>query len=274
MRWIWRFLGPSLAALVLATLSGSDAIGQEQFQLIPEARFLLGMEWGHWWLSGEMLIPAGGRPGSGGKLDLASDLGVDQGDASAVSLFGTILENHLINIDYLGISPSGVRKCPRTLIFHNQTYAEGTNVETRIDLSWFHAAYGYKAWKDPSWWIAPKIGVHYIQYSATLNGRTKGEELTSNNRTLDGTFPVLGLEARYLLPYGIDVSAEVDGVHLITRGYLSTLRIGASWEVHPDVVLSIACSSRLASYLEDNQPLNNEWWVSLSGVSTGIAVGF
>jgi hypothetical protein len=242
--------------------------------LIPEVRFLLGMDWGHWWVSGEMLIPAGGRPGSGAKLDLASDLGVDQGDASAISLSVTILENHLFYTDYLGISPTGVRKCTRPLRFHNQTYAEGTEVETRIDLSWLHASYGYKVWGDQSWWIAPKLGVNYIQYSATLNGKTKAEGLTSNNRTLDGTYPVLGFEARYLLPYGIDLSLEAEGIHLITRGYLSTLRVAASWEIHPDVVVSIACSNRLASYLEDNQPLNNEWWINLSGVSTGVAVSF
>jgi len=208
------------------------------------------------------------------KLDLVTDLGVDQGDASAVSLSVTVLENHLFYTDYLALSPTGLKKSTRTLLFHNQTYSPGTEIETRIDVSWLHASYGYKLWTDPSWWVAPKIGVNYIYYSATLNGKTKAEGLTSNNRTLDGTYPVLGIEARYLFPYGIDVSAEFEGIHFITRGYLSTLRVGASWEIHPDVVLSIACTNRIVSYLEDNQPLNNEWSLIMSGVSTGVAVSF
>jgi hypothetical protein len=96
----------------------------------------------------------------------------------------------------------------------------------------------------------------------------------SNNRTLDGAYPVLGFEARYLFPYGLDVSLELEGVHLITRGHLSTLRLGASWEIYPDVVVNFSCSNRLVQYIEDNQPLNNEWFSNLSGLSAGISFSF
>jgi hypothetical protein len=232
------------------------------------------MDWSHQWLSGEMLIPAGGQLGSGTKVDFAGDLGVDQSEASAVTLQIAILDSHLIYADILMFSPTGMKKSPRTFRFHNQTYEAGTEVETHIDFSWLHASYGYKLWHDPSWWMAPRIGLHYLLYSATLNGATKEGGLMSNNRTLDGAYPVLGFEARYLFPYGLDVSLELEGVHLITRGHLSTLRLGASWEIYPDVVVNFSCSNRLVQYIEDNQPLNNEWFSNLSGLSAGISFSF
>jgi len=260
--------------LLLAGLLYGEALGQEPFRLIPEVRFLLGMESSYQWLWGNMLIPAGGRPGSGNSVDFLGDLGVDRGEASAVSLQVTVLDNHVFYADFLMFSPTAVKKAPRTFRFHNQTYTEGSEIETRIDFNWLHASYGYKLWSDPSWWVAPKIGVNYLVYSATLNGKSEEADVTSNNRTLDGTYPVLGLEARYLFPHGLDLSAELEGVHLITRGYLSTLRLGVTWEIYPDVVTAFSCSNRLVQYVEDHQPLNNEWFANMIGLSAAISFSF
>jgi len=262
-----------LIAGVLA-LCEAPGTAQEEFRLIPEARFLLGMGWSHQWLAGEMLIPAGGRPGSGTRLDVDADLGVDGGEASSVTLEGVILDSHLLNVDFLMFSPTGMKKIRRTFRFHNKTYDAGASVDTRIDFNWLRLSYGYRAWGDPSWWIAPRVGVHYIGCSATLNGETREGGLLSNTRRLDGVYPVLGLEGRYQFPYGIDLVLELEGTHLITRGFLTMVRLGAAWEVYPDVVFSFNCSNRLVQYVEDNQPLNNEWFYSVSGVSGGISFGF
>ena len=249
-------------------------MAQEQFRLVPEARFLLGMQWSHQWLAGEMLIPAGGRPGSGNKVDIDADLGVDQGEASSITLGGVILDNHLLDIDFLMFSPTGMKKIPRTFRFHNKTYQTGTSIDTRIDFNWLRVSYGYKAWADSGFWMAPRIGMHYIGYSATLNGETQEAGLVSNNRSLDAFFPVIGLESRYQFPYGIDMGLELEGIHLVTRGFLTMVRLGALWEVYPDIVISVHCSNRLVQCLEDIQPLNNEWSYMVSGVGGGISFGF
>ena len=255
-------------------LSAGIGVAQEEFRLIPEARFLLGMDWSHQWLAGEMLIPAGGRPGSGTRLDLDADLGVDQGEASSVTLEAVILDNHLLGIDFLMFSPTGNKRISRTFSFHNKTYEAGNTIDSRIDFNWLRLSYGYKLWTDPSWWIAPRAGGHYIGYTVTLNGETREAGLVSNSRRLDAFYPVLGLEVRYLFPYGIDLGLELEGVHLITRGFLTMVTLGASWEVYPDIVISLRCSNRLVQYMEDNQPVNNQWFQSMSGVSGGISFGF
>lgn len=259
---------------VILGVSVGQARAQETFRIFPGARFHLGMDSGYIWHWGEMLIPAGGRPDSGTKIDVASELGVDQGETTGLSFKGTILEDHIANFDYLLYSPSGTKKIPRTFRFHNRTYEVDTTVETRLDFNWLRLNYGYKFLDMSSWWVAPKLGLHYVHYSATLNGKTVEEGIISNNRSLDATFPVLGLEARYLLPLGAELIAELEGIHLITNGFLAMLRLEARWEIHPDITVNVSGFSRFVQYQEDNQPLNNEWSFGLFGGAAGMSFAF
>jgi|UniRef100_A0A7C4ATV1 hypothetical protein len=249
------------------------ARGQEPFRLIPECRFLFGMDWGYVWANGDMLIPAGGRPGSGSRVD-ASNLGIDQAEATTVFLKASILQNHLFETDFLTASPTGQRKIQAPFIFQGQTYAQDTLLETRADIGWFRICYGYKAFTLASSYLAPRIGLHHVRLGATINGENKDGALLSNTRRLDGTYPVLGVEARHSFPYGMDLSMELEGMHLITRGFVTLLHIAGDWEVHPDVSLRVGILARVCNWTEDNQPLNNEWTLSVAGFSTGVSFGF
>ncbi len=269
------FFKVSFCLFLAVGICAGPTRAQETFRLTPDGRFQLGMDSGYIWHWGEMLIPAGGRPDSGTKIDVASELGVDQGDATGISFRGAILENHLVNFDYLLYSPSGVKKIPRTFRFHNRTYAADSTIETKLDFNWLRLDYGYKLWDMSSWWIAPRLGAHYVRYSATLNGKPEEETGTiSNNRSLDAIYPVLGFEGRYLLPLGAELVAEIEGGHLITNGFLAMLRLEARWEVHPDVTLNVAGFSRFVQHQEDNQPLNNEWFFGLFGGTAGVSFAF
>lgn len=250
------------------------ALAQEPFRLTSAARFSLGMDWGYYWLSGEMLVPAGGRPGSGTKIDISSDLGIDQGESAAIFLRAEILEKHLVDIDYLMLSPTGQKRSQSSFRFQNQAYPADSRLEARIDFNWIRLAYAYKLREISSSWIGPLAGVHHVRFGATLNGQTDTGDLISNTRRLDGTFPVIGFEARHLFPYGIDLSMGMEGIHLITRGFLAMVRLGVSWEIHPDVVVSLNASSRLVNWVEDHQELNNEWAFNLAGISSGVSFGF
>lgn len=258
----------------LSLLPKTSATAQEPFQLIPGVNFLLGMGSHYIWLSGETLIPAGGRPGSGTRVDVPNDLGVDRGEGTSVSFQATILENHRLDADYLFFSPTAVKKATKSFIFQNQTYLAGADLETRIDFNWIRLLYGYRVLDVASWQLFPRIGVHHVRCAQTLNGKSKEGGVTSNSRSLDGTYPVLGLQLQYGLPYGFDLDMELEGIHLITRGYLSMCRLKAQWTIHPDVVLSLTGYNRLVDYVEDYQRLNNEWFYSLSGWSAGISFSF
>jgi hypothetical protein len=269
-----RLPGCFVAILIMVIATAGAAYAQEPFRLTPAARFLFGMEWGYLWLSGDMLIPAGGRPGSGSRIDVPTELGVDQGESTSITFDASILDNHLLDFDFLMFAPTGIKRAPRTFRFHNKTYLAGTSLETRLDFNWFRLSYGYKLWDLSSLWVIPRIGVHHVRYSATLNGETDEDGIISNTRSLDGTYPVLGLETRYSAPYGLDFGLELEGIHLITTGFLSMARLRVQWEVYPDVVLSLSGSSRVVQNVEDNQPLNNEWFYVLSGWSAGISFAF
>jgi hypothetical protein len=259
------------AAVSLWTFTPSNA--DDKFTLIPDSRFLFGMEWGYVWLHGDMVIPAGGRPGSGSPVD-TSNLGIDQTESVLVFLRGNILRNHLVQADFLSLSPSGLKRIQAPFIFQNRSYSEDTSLETKLDVSWFRLVYGYKLYAIASSFLAPRIGIHHVRLVATINGETRDEMSYSNTRRLDGTFPVIGLEARHFFPLGLDLAVELEGIHLITRGFLTLLTITGGWEVHPDVMLTLGITSRLCNWTEDNQPLNNEWSLSVIGLSGGVSFGF
>jgi len=262
-----------VSATWLMTFIEVPVWAQEPFRLTPSARFLLGMDTGYLWMSGEMLVPAGGMPGSGSKVDLSS-LGLEQGESVTIFLQGAILERHLINLDYLMASPTGLRRTPISFRFQNRAYAVDAPLETRLDLNWLRVSYGYKILDVSSFWVAPRFGVHHILFGATINGETMDRVSISNTRKLDGIYPVLGFEARYLFPYGVDLNLEMEGVHLITRGFLAMARLGAYWEIHPDIVITLGASTRFVNCVEDNQILNNEWSLNLAGLSAGLLFGF
>lgn len=246
----------------------------QSFQLIPGAHFWPGLEAGYFWLSGEMLIPSGGRPGSGTRVSTSGMLGVDQAEVTSGFLKSEILDRHVVGLEYLMIAPTGVKRVEETFRFHNRTYLEGTLVETCLDFNWIRLAYGYRFPAAGGWSIAPVLGVHHLRHGITLNAETEEFGMESNTRRLDGTYPVVGFETRYLFPYGMDASLEMEGVHLITRGFLSLVRCAVGWQIHPDIMLTVGVSNRTVHFLEDNQPLNNEWFYSMTGVQSGIAFSF
>lgn len=273
-----KIIGPArLGGLIIMSIVSvmmEVALAQEPFQLIPSARFFTGMERGAMIVAGETLIPAGGRPGSGTRVDVSSGLGVESGESSSFILQGVILDNHLLNFDYLMATPTGVKRIAQSFRFQNKTYPAGTLLETRIDFNWLNFSYGYKILKISSFWLGPRVGLHYVNCAATINGESEEAGVISNTRRLDGVYPVLGFEARYLMPYGLDLNMEAEGIHLITRGFLSMFKVGATWETYPDIAFSAGFYSRLVQYVEDNQVLNNEWTYSLTGVSLGVLFGF
>jgi len=44
--------------------------------------------------------------------------------------------------------------------------------------------------------------------------------------------------------------------------------------VYPDVVLTMGCTARTVSCVEDNQLLNNEWSYEILGVTAGMCFTF
>ena len=264
----------ALLTISIMTIISQVAYAEEPFQLTPNARFVFGMERSTMLVSGETLIPAGGQPGSGTRVDVSSQLGVGYAEGTSVIFQGSILDKHLLNFGYLMATPTGEKKIGESFRFQNKTYPEGTLLETRLDFNWLRLCYGYKFLDLSAKWIAPRIGLHYVNCAATINGESEEAGVISNTRRLDGVYPVIGMEARYLMPHGLDVSMELEGIHLITRGFLTMFTIGATWETYPNVLFSATVSSRLVQYVEDNQVLNNQWTYGLTGLSMGILFGF
>jgi hypothetical protein len=252
----------------------TDLRGQEGFRLIPGVKSALGMEWGNLWITGDMLIPAGGRPGSGDKIALSEDLGMDQSEQTSFSLRSEVLNDHLFQLSFLAYAPTGSKRAPRSFRFHNKTYAADTPVESKLDINWFRFVYAYKAIDVNGFWFAPSIGLNYLQNVITLNGMTEEAGTISNTRRLDASYPVLGFGTGLALPYGLDFGLQIEGVHMITRGFMADMRLEGRWEAHTDMLFTIGLNAGAIKYLEDNQPLNNEWYYLFSGWSAGVAFSF
>ena len=73
---------------------------------------------------------------------------------------------------------------------------------------------------------------------------------------------------------GLEFRAEWEGMSLITLGLVSNFQLSSNWELYPDVRLSLGFTQRLVSSVENNQELNNEWFLSSTGFTGGVSFGF
>jgi hypothetical protein len=264
-----------LLLLVLGNLNYTDEVlAQQPFTLTSWGRFFTGVDLGYQWLSGDFVIPAGGRPGSGGRIYIGPDLGVDQTESISILADGQILENHFVNVEYFMCLATGLKRIQRDLMFHNRLYPEDSVVDTRIDMNWLKCTYAFKLFDIESWAICPSFGFHYVGNGVSLNGETEKGINTSNTRRLDAMFPTVGIQARYPAPYGLDFRLEWEGMHLIVMGLISSFRLSTNLEIYPDLRFDFGFTHRMVSRVENNQTLNNEWFYNLTGVSGGVAFGF
>lgn len=261
----------SLAALLL-TIAG-QAQCREPFQLISGVRFVLGMEQHYLWPWGDMLVPAGGRPGSG-TLVSWDELQVAPTEGAGAFLDIKFGESHFLNLHHLAFSPTGFTTLKRPFRFQNRTYEEESVLETAMDFSWTRLGYGYALVQSGGWRLSPWISVHHVRNQITINGETKEKGIESNTRGLDGTYPVIGLNTSFLFPYGMEMGLHVEGMHLFTRGFLTYTDFRFTWAIHTDMVLSLGVQHRMVQYVEDNQPLNNQWFLNAAGVYGGFGVAF
>jgi hypothetical protein len=251
-----------------------QALAQEPFTLTSWGRFFAGIDLGYQWISGDFVIPAGGQPGSGGRIYIGPDLGVDQTESISILGDGQILNNHFVNIEYFMCLATGLKRIQRELMFHNRLYPEDSLVDTRIDMNWLRITYAFKFLDIDSWAICPSFGFHYVGCGVSLNGETEKGINTSNTRRLDAIYPTVGIQARYPAPYGLDFRLEWEGMHLITMGLISSFRLSTNFEIYPDVRFDFGFTHRMVSSVENNQTLNNEWFYNLTGVAGGVSFGF
>ncbi len=262
-----------LIAMLIAGASG-EVNAEDSFRLFPSSRFFTGLDWGYYYVSGEFLVPAGGRPGSGSKIDAYSDLGISQTEAVTLTLDGTVFDDHFFNLEYTMFMPSGLRRITRDFLFHNRLYSTGTLIDSKIDFNWLRLFYCYRVYEDGALRISPGFGLNHVRFGATLNSATEEGDFLSNSRRLDITYPTLGVETRFLAPHGLDFRWQFEAMSLITRGFVTLLKASANWEIYPDINISFSVSNRMTQSVEDNQELNNEWMFSFTGLSAGIAFGF
>lgn len=252
----------------------SEAFAQESFRLFPSARFFTGLDWGYYHVNGDFLVPAGGRPGSGSKIDAYSDLGMTETEAVTMGVEGVMFDDHFVTLDYSTFMPTGLRKINRDFLFHNRLYTEGTLISSKIQFNWLRFFYAYRAYEEGSIRVAPALGFNYVRFGATLNSTTEDGILESNSRTLDIFYPTIGMEMRFLAPHGLDFRWQFEGMSLITRGFVMLNKASAVWEIYPDIQINFSVSNRMTQSVEDNQELNNEWMFTLTGFSAGVAFGF
>ncbi len=104
-----RLLVVCLSWFLITLVTTGPCVAQEPFRLTQSAKFLLGMGTGYVLISGDLLVPAGGRPGSGTSVDLSADLGVESAETTAISLQAAVLDRHLIDAEYVMLQPTGLQ---------------------------------------------------------------------------------------------------------------------------------------------------------------------
>jgi hypothetical protein len=96
-------------------------------------------------LSGNMTITAGGRPGSGGRVDFSRDLDLGTANAFEGGL-SLLLESHELGVRYDPSSFHGDATLDRTIVYHGATYPAGERVSSDVSLDFVIPEYSYRFW--------------------------------------------------------------------------------------------------------------------------------
>jgi hypothetical protein len=135
--------------------------------------------------------------GSGDRVDLGDDLGVDQDTSGGwVSAEWRFAPRHRIGFNYSRFTLNGARDLSRTITVGDETFPVGAHVDSQLRLEIIPITYSYSFLKRERDELAATIGLHWSRMSFSVHGSFSAgaQDATHDSVTrADVPLPLLGL---------------------------------------------------------------------------------
>jgi hypothetical protein len=173
-------------------------------------------------------------------VNAEDDLGLD--DAKFLPLAEITLlpgDRHLIRLSGFGLRRSARQRIDRTIVFDDQTYLVGEQVDSTLNLTMLGLTYGYSVVKTQRLDVALTFGIQVIEVEANAVVRSR---VVREPETGVTPLPLAGIEGRFDFNDRWSLEArvqylsvefdEIDGSVLDTRAALT-------WRMNPHLVFGL-----------------------------------
>ncbi len=199
MRSIGSVAARRVASAALLALAGCQ-MGRDGFASPVAAYWRLG-------LKGDVVVTAASQPGTGTKVDLDDDLGVD-GEDKWTGRLDVGAGKHRFGLEYLPLRMSGSNTLGKDIVYHGSTYRAGERVFTDLDLTtyalrWDYAVSQQKRTADV---MRLGLGAWWWKYGSQVKGSVSGND---ERRTFSHLYP--GVNGQWVLDLSKGVTLDLSG---------------------------------------------------------------
>ncbi|HZN59715.1 MAG TPA: hypothetical protein VFD71_16700 [Planctomycetota bacterium] len=169
---------------------------------------------GSYWrpdLRGDIFITKGGQTGSGTRVSLNEELGLDEANAGQLDLAATY-RDHRLRVSYLFVEFEGRDTLSKPFVFHDHQFLPGDDVHTQLGLQLFEAVYDYRIIDAKYGELRIGAGMCFWMFDSVLRGSNESGSF-KEHRGFSSILPIGSLSGR--LRYG-DAHADVG----VSGGYL------------------------------------------------------
>jgi len=173
-------------------------------------------------------------------LNAEDDLGLDDSDLLALGEI-TLLpgERHLLRLSGFGMRRSAQKIINRTIVFDDQTYLAGEQVDSTLNLTMLGLTYGYSIVKMQQLDIALTFGIQVVEVEANAVVRSRVVRDSESGVT---PLPLAGVEGRY--DFNERWSAELRLQYLSVEfddidGSVMDARAAVTWRMNPYLVFGL-----------------------------------
>jgi hypothetical protein len=186
-----------------------------------------------WWpVNTSGTIRANGTP-----IDLKSDLGVNQGQATFTGkLVGRFSRRNKIVVEGTPFHLEGASNLSRTITYQGRDYLVNDHVTSTADMTYFYGGYQFDLLSRPSGHLGLEVGGAYLSASGSLTSQTAN---VTENKTETIGLPLAGAEFRVFPVHrrlDIEINGEVRGMKFGSYGYYVQASANAGIGIGPILV--------------------------------------
>jgi len=186
-----------------------------------------------WWgVNSSGTIRANGTP-----IDLKSDLGVHQGQATFTGkLVGRFSRRNKIVVEGTPFHLDGSNNLNRTITYQGRDYLVNDHVTSTADMTYFYGGYQFDLLSRPSGHLGLEAGGAYLSATGSLTSQATN---VTETRTETVGLPLAGAEFRVFPVHrgvNFEINGEVRGMKFGSYGYYVQASANAGFGIGPILV--------------------------------------
>jgi hypothetical protein len=222
------------------------------------------------------LDPNDAGPGvQGTPVDAERDLGLPSSLTQGMAEFMFRLgERSKVRMDYFEADRSGTATLANDVVFGNQVFTAGTQVQTTLDWRMFSLVYTYSFYRSERFEIGTGLGVYFVQVY------TQGIAQSLNESQTDSAadpFPTLPLDYTWRISQRWAFTGHADYLkaHLSQfSGWISNVHEDVQYRWNPNFALGLGYTSIRTSYDRSSGSFSGAFYMSFNGPEAFIRFSF